>query len=720
MNYLYGASYSPLVFPESAWESDLRLMKEAGMNLVRTGDVHGSWDRVELQEGNYQLDTFIRFYEMAAQFDQQVIFTTGASCPPLWLQRKHPDVVILSNLGQQYPMAASYHWACIHHPAFLEASDRYLRNALLPMALAQPNHFGWQITNEIGFPFMPTQQNAEIELYCYCEHCQAKFREWVQQKYGTLTAVSDAWMWGTTAFWYNEWDDIEAPRAKPSAWSGVTRWLDWRLFWQWAFANFARRQHDLIKQQDSPHPTSVNMFNFKGFDRFGTFTGLDQWQIAQNVDHIGYDLYPGSGNKLASRPEHNSIFLDHGRSVSQSAGTDFWLHEMESGPIGGWLMGPDYNTGPVDIWRNGFEALGHDVKLLLYQPWREWDYQPLHWGALVDLDGNETPRLKAAAGLGQFIRNHDAFLQTARVPRGEVAILESKANAIFLRGVNQEEDLFAAQRGAYRALWELDYRVDFITPAQVINGTIDDYKVVLLPLMGLIDAETAVSLSNFVNNGGLLVGFARCGTLDHQGWSHHQLPISGLREAFGLVRVEADSPPVPPIRWNGRSYPGYKNRDLVEAMAETAVLATFEDGNPAITLAKYGTGHGLYIATQADSGYLQTEGGLLKTLMADLLPQLGIKPGVTISYTDKNIREIDPHLLVTPSRSMILLANYHQQDVTARVAVKGNGRSPHAIVAGILEEEPVRWDQQDDTILIDITLPQEEPMAITIDWHDTP
>ncbi len=97
------------------------------------------------------------------------------------------------------------------------------------------------------------------------------------------------------------------------------------------------------------------------------------------------------------------------KNVAQYANTDFWVHEIESGPIGGWVMGPDHHTSELDILRNGFEAIGHDVKLMMYMPWKEWDYQPLHWGALVDLDGKETSRLSAASSIGKFIKDNENF-----------------------------------------------------------------------------------------------------------------------------------------------------------------------------------------------------------------------------------------------------------------------------------------------------------------------
>ncbi len=251
--------------------------------------------------GSSILPVLGRFYTLAGEYGLKILLSNGASCPPLWLKTQYPDVSLLSSRGERYPLGSSYHWACIHHPGYLQALEKYTLQ-LAHFAVQFPNHFGWQITNEIGFPFMPAREQNELGLYCYCAHCQDKFQQWLKVKYSSLDNLTEAWSWSTTNFVYNQWEEAVGPESLPASWSGVTRWIDWRLFWQNAFAKYAGWQHDLIRQVDPDHPTSINTFNFKGFDRFGSFMGLDQWQIAEQVDHIGYDLYPGSGNKLKSRP----------------------------------------------------------------------------------------------------------------------------------------------------------------------------------------------------------------------------------------------------------------------------------------------------------------------------------------------------------------------------------------------------------------------------------
>jgi len=710
----YGATYSPLVYKEESWERDLEMMSKADMNIIRTGDI-GTWERIEVEKGKYDLEQLQRFYGLAAKYNIYIFLGTGTCTPPLWLAQQFPDVRIKSSRGELYPLGASYHWACIHHPGYQEACERYITE-LSKFAIKQPNHFGWQISNEIGFPFNPTRESGDIDLYCYCDHSKENFQTWMRDKYGTIDKVTKAWTWSPSNFVYQQWSDLFPPEAMPKTWSGVTRWLDWRIFWQQAFTDHAAWQHSLIRKNDPDHPTSVNTFNFKGYDRFGVYTGLDQWKKSEVVDHIGYDLYPGSGNKLAARPEHSSMFLDHGRSVSYFAGSDFWIHEVESGPIGGWVLGPDHKTDEKDILNMCLESIGHDAKMIVYMPWREWDFMPLHWGALVDLKSNATPRYEASAVIGRYLKENSAFLEKARVPKGQVALLESKSNAIVLRGMGEEDQLFQAQRGAYRAFWEKGFRVDFITEKQLLTGKADDYKIICLPLMGLIPQELAQALRDYATGGGVVIAFARCGTLDERGWSHPDLPITELRELFGIDKIEPDHLDTQNIHLNGQSYQSWINRDIIHPGNDTEILAEFDDGLPAITLSSCGNGLGIYLATQADGGYLNPGAGVISDVIDLTSQRAGFSPAISINYDSMNGREIDPHVLDTPERSEIIITNYSENPHQVELSLRETKRKVLQTKLGIIDPKPLNIKQTDTEIHLSFNLESKEVQIISIKW----
>ena len=65
-----------------------------------------------------------------------------------------------------------------------------------------------------------------------------------------------------------------------------------------------------------------------------------------------------------------------------------------------------------------------------------------------------------------------------------------------------------------------------------------DYQFICMPLMGVISGETAEALLAYVERGGVLIGFARCGTLDGRGWYHPELPITELGKVFGEAEVK--------------------------------------------------------------------------------------------------------------------------------------------------------------------------------------
>jgi beta-galactosidase GanA len=714
----FGASYSPLMFSKQEWERDLALMQQAGMNLIRAGDVHGSWDRLEPQEDEYAFQALGQFYEQAHAHGMDILLSNGAACPPLWLVHNDPDVLLLSNTGERYPIGASYHWACIHHPRYREALEKYSRK-LAEFTTQHPNHFGWQITNEIGFPFLPTRGNPQLGLYCYCSYCQEKFRGWVKDKYHDLAALTEAWAWGTSNFVYNSWQEISPPETTPSSWSGVTRWIDWRTFWQEAFAHFAGWQHRILKEVDPDHPTSINTFNFKGYDRFGSYMGLDQWKIAQQVDHIGYDLYPGSGNKLATRPEHSSIFLDHGRSVSQSAGSAFWIHEIESGPINGWLMGPDRNTDARDVLNYTVESLGHNGKVLLYMPWKEWAYQPLRWGALVDLDSHPTPRYNALIPFGNLLQNNAAFLNEAQTPPSQVAIVESKANALFIRGTDDEELLFQAQRGAYRAFWEKGFGVDFIPDIHLSQAELGHYSHIVLPLLGLLSTADADILAEYVHQGGILIGFSRLATLDRKGWFHHQLPIPGLKKVFGMENIQADTFPGETIHFQGREYPPFQNRDLLTIPDEVQVLGRFDDAKPAVTLHAHGGGWGVYIATQADGAYVHPSGNnLLSDVIEDINNRVGISPPYTMRGSGNRATMIDPHFLETEDQTWLLFSNYHPEKQVIEFSFPVQDRSVQSLREIFPDQNPIPYSTKKDLLSLEkLLFNPKEVKIIEVTWQ---
>lgn len=652
--FIYGASYYPLNHPESEWEQDLKIMKESGINLIRTAEIFNTWDVVEAKEGVFNFEFLDKFFDLCGEYDLKILLGTGTASPPIWLHQKHPEVNITSSNGSQYPVNASYTWACIDNEIYLEKASLYLKK-LVERYKKHKALGAYQIHNEIGFPFMATA-SGEMENYCFCEDSKKSFIKWVKEKYKTLDALNEAWRWSATNQVHTDWNEIEPPKVKPKGWSSVTRWLDWKLFWMDNFVRFVKWQNDLIKKEDTKHPTSTNIFFMKSQDMFGVMMGLDQFKMAKVVDYIGYDLYPGSGNKLEKKPEYTSMFFDHARSISKPLNKNYWLMEAESGPINGWILGPDRNTNDDDIEKNAFEAIGKDAKFILYQLWREPRFQPLHWGGIVGLDGSKTSRVDACKRVATFIDDNHDFIMGSNTLKGEVALLISRENFIITNGMGQDKFLEKSLRGSYKLLWEMGYRIDFVTPELLKEGYGKDYKAILTPFMASIDEETAKTLDEYVRGGGVLISGARTGMLDEKGWFNYSMPCGSLADTFGIKVDTKDlvSNVNPKVSFSRREYIGHWHAEKIDVISSSVkVVGRYHSDRPVVTVNKYHEGKAIYMGTHGDVAYLEGS-----DLLLDIIETYVERPEILLNYSNRDNREIDLHRLVDEDKEMLVLTNY--------------------------------------------------------------
>lgn len=652
----YAAGYYPLVQKREDWERDLQNMKKCGISLIRTAELFCSWDQIEPERGKYEFEWLDEFFALCEKYEMKILLGTGTASPPYWLHRESPDMNIMNHHGEQYPCNASYSWACFDHPEYLKAARKYL-TALVTRYRNHGALYAYQIHNEISFPFMPLDGKG-IDVYCYNEPSCIKFRKWLKDKYTDIESLNKAYSWGATHTRHKDFEEIEPPKALPFAWASVTRWLDWRLFWMENTVNFVKWQNELIKEYDTKHLTTTNIFFLKSQDPMGVLMGLDQFGMAEAVDVIGYDIYPGSGNKVEKRPEFSSMCLDMGRSAAEAAGRDYWLLETESGPINGWVLGPNRNVTGKDLFRNILDAVSHGAKMCLYQGFREWDFQPIHWGGLVDLDGNPTERLESAERIGKILARMQETIAQGKTEKAKIAIAVSKENAIILKGIDQEHFLLKALRGAYRIFWDNYYQVDFVDLGEVESARLAQYEMVYLPFFSYVTEEMADCLQSYVSQGGTLVGTARLGMLGTYGWYNHKMPCFGLQEVFGIDAREAVSDVMPDITFKRKNYKGYWHKENLKIWNhQVQVMARFSDDMPAVTRNHYGKGQAIYFATHPDAAYLEESSSLLGDILIPVLEEKGVRSQVELYFSQQHFREVDGAVLNGEKESFLIVTS---------------------------------------------------------------
>lgn len=670
-----GSSYYPPFHTPEDWEQDFRRMAEAGLNTLRTAELIASWEWLEPEKGRFDWSWLDRTFELCEQHGIKILLGTGAGSPPIWLLDEYPDVQILSQDGVPYPTGTMWGWACIHNPGFLAESERYLR-ILVERYEDQPMLLGWQIHNEPGYPAIQRIPGA-VEMYCYCEHTVAGFRDWLKKKYPTPDALSVAWASTPSHHRYHSWSQIRPPRASPLTWGTVGSWMDWRQYLDQSCADFIATQNRIIKEIDLNHPTCINLVHLLE-QEMGVLRGIDPWLYPQTCDVFGFDLYPM--DKWKQEPFFTSVQLDYARSPALHHEQEYWIPEIESGPIGQWVLGPPHATTPQDIRRYDLDCIAHGAKMLLYQGYREWDPLPLHWGALVDLNGEPTGRYHEAAKINRVVKaNRELFLEAQPV-RSQIGILVDQKNAIACVGMGANDMLMKAVKGAYYALWSQHYPIEFITPELLAEGKGDQYKLLVMPFLMLVTPRCAQEVKRFVERGGTAVAFAKCGMLDDRSWYWHDRP-GGMTDLFGVkeARIERSNEIVFDLDSShplsqGLPHPlvGCWHRQEFLASDRVEVVGRYPDGIAAVTLNKVGAGQAILFGTHFDVASLD-----LQALDNHrLFHNLTVLAGVVRPFELQAGPLVDGHLLAFRDQRLFILVNHGSQ--TEKIVVelpKHGGRS---------------------------------------------
>src|SRR5215216_7257765 len=84
----YGGDYNPEQWPEEIWQADVRLMREAGVNLVSLGIF--AWAKLEPQPGQFDFAWLDRIMDLLHANGIRVDLATATASPPPWLAHERP------------------------------------------------------------------------------------------------------------------------------------------------------------------------------------------------------------------------------------------------------------------------------------------------------------------------------------------------------------------------------------------------------------------------------------------------------------------------------------------------------------------------------------------------------------------------------------------------------------------------------------------------------
>lgn len=575
-----GAAYYPEHWPETRWGEDIQLMKEAGFTVVRMGEF--AWSTLEISEGEFQLDWLERAIARLADFDILTVLGTPTAAPPAWLVQQYPDLLAVDEHGQRVQFGNRCHY-CVNSPDFHTATQRIVE-AMAKQYGANPYVIGWQLDNEYN-------------RVCYCPRCQALFQNYLQEKFGTLDALNEAW---STRYWsqtYSDWTQIPIPIGPHNP--GLM--LEFKRFTTASYKKFQRLQLETLWPH-LPYKVWVT-HNFMGW-----YDGYDHYEMAEDLDLATWDWYVGSGHHdhLTSGASH-----DLTRGFKRQ---NFWVMETQPGSVNWHAINNSLNKGEGRAM--AWHAVAHGADGILYWQWRSaLNGQEQYHGSLVDQSGQPRPFYNEVQKIGQEFNKLSPFIPGTEI-KATVALLNDYESRWSIQWQRHHRDFDYVKHfnSYYRPLAAMNVPIDILSAKDIARGEIalqalQNYKLIVAPALTIIDDGLFQALQNYVSNGGHLVLTIRSGMKDRNNALLAQRQ-PGPFAKLAAVEVEEYYALQEPVMVKGNWFEGqsqlWAERLKLIGKPPAPVIATYGPSNgwlddqPAITVKTFGRGLIYYVGAYLD------------------------------------------------------------------------------------------------------------------------
>ena len=94
---LYGVAYYYEYLPYDRLDEDIKMMKAAGINVVRIAE--STWSTYEKQEGQFDFSTVTKVLDAMEEAGIDVIIGTPTYAVPSWLVKMDPTVLAVTHQG---------------------------------------------------------------------------------------------------------------------------------------------------------------------------------------------------------------------------------------------------------------------------------------------------------------------------------------------------------------------------------------------------------------------------------------------------------------------------------------------------------------------------------------------------------------------------------------------------------------------------------------------
>lgn len=411
---LFGVAYYPEYHQSDRVETDLDLMHEAGINVIRVGE--SVWSTWEPRDGEFDLEWLAPVLDSAHRRGIRVILGTPTYAIPPWMQVAHPEIAAERRTGEAIPWGARQE-IDFAHPVFRTYAERVIR-AVVGRYADHPAIIGYQVDNEPG-----------LELF-HNDHVFEEFVSRLRDQYGDVETLNREW--GLT-YWSHrlaDWSELWRPDGN----SFPQFDLAWRRFQAQLTTEFISWQADLVREYRRPGQFVTTCLQYGR-------PALDDERLSRALDITAGNPYYGMQDRMDATLERSqlsewtttgvaALFRQADRMYASKQGR-YLVTETNAQSIG--HSDTNFPPYPGQLKQSAYAFISRGAAMIEYWHWHTLPYgAETYWGGVLPhslVPGRVYSEVAEIGGeLAKIGRTLDGF-----EPDADIAILWSNPSRYALQ-----------------------------------------------------------------------------------------------------------------------------------------------------------------------------------------------------------------------------------------------------------------------------------------------
>jgi beta-galactosidase len=586
---LFGAAYYDEYMPYDRVDEDMRLMKAAGMNVIRIAE--STWSTWEPQDNIYDFTHLHRMMKAAVKHDIKVIIGTPTYAIPSWLAKKHPEIMSFNKNGQE--IYGHRQLTDITNPDYLFHAERIIRH-LMEEIKDYPNVIGFQLDNETRSAGAASPRT------------QALFVARMREKYPDIKDFNHEF---GLDYWSNRidsWEDFPDIRGTINGSLSAA----YKRFLRDCITEFLTWQAKILREYMTPGQFITHNFDYSWIEySFGIQPEVNQFDAAQCMDVAGVDIYHLSQDDL------DGSTIAFGGAVGRSLKKDNYLVlETQSQGKLSWL------PYPGQLRLQAFSHLASGANSVMY-----WNWHSIHnsfesyWKGILSHDLQPHATYRELAAFGKEVRNIEVhLLNLKKTCRAAIIVNNESLTGLEEFPISDDFGYNNVVRWMYDACYEINLECDILS----VQDNFEGYTLLFVPALYSASDETITKLKEYTKQGGhMILGF-KSGFSDDELKIYSNLQPHGLTECIGASYDQFTRPANVSLQ--------YADSDVLYHVSEWMELICPDSADvwasyihpywgkyAAVTHNKYGAGTATYVGC-----YMEKSG--LKTLIKRICKVSGI------------------------------------------------------------------------------------------------